>query len=219
MAQLKQTGKSSFVSFFGFQVTYLIVGAALLLMFSGCAATTRNIDMNNDKGGAVMGLDYRDFQKAASEAISSMLQSGALNKRDGGRYVLAISRIVNDTMQRIDTDQLIKKIRVELLQSGKVVVTTAVSEGEPEDKMSYKARQLRKSDEFKQSTVAKKGQMIAPDLSLSGKIIQRNVKVDSGTQQVEYYFQLTLTDINTGLAYWEGETVIGKRGSNKSVAW
>jgi len=141
------------------------------------------------------GLDYRDFQKAASEAIRSMLQSGALNKRGGGRYVLAISRIINDTMQRIDTDQLIKKIRVELLQSGKVVVTTAVSAGEPEDKMSMKTRQLRKSDEFKQSTVAKKGQMIAPDLSLSGKIIQRNVRVNSGTQQVEYYFQLTLTDI------------------------
>jgi len=126
-------------------------------MLSGCATTTRNIDMNNDKGQAVMDLDYRDFQKAASEAIRSMLQSGALNKRGGGRYVLAISRIINDTMQRIDTDQLIKKIRVELLQSGKVVVTTAVSAGEPEDKMSMKTRQLRKSDEFKQSTVAKKG--------------------------------------------------------------
>ncbi len=219
MGQVKQASKTSFVSFFEFQSACFIIGAVLLFMFSGCATTTRNIDMYNDKGQAVMGLDYRDFQKAASEAIRSMLQSGALNKRGGGRYVLAISRIVNDTMQRIDTDQLIKKIRVELLQSGKVVVTTAVSAGEPEDKMSMKARQLRKSDEFNQSTVAKKGQMIAPDLSLSGKIIQRNVKVSSGIQQVEYYFQLTLTDINTGLAIWEGESVIGKRGSNKSVAW
>jgi len=219
MGQVKQTSETSFVSFFEFQSAYFIIGAVLLLILSGCATTTRNIDMYNDKGQAVMGLDYRDFQKAASEAIRSMLQSGTLNKRDGGRYVLAISRIVNDTMQRIDTDQLIKKIRVELLQSGKVVVTTAVSAGEPEDKMSMKARQLRKSDEFNQSTVAKKGQMIAPDLSLSGKIIQRNVKVSSGAQQVEYYFQLTLTDINTGLAIWEGESVIGKRGSNKSVSW
>jgi len=219
MGQVKQTSKTSFVSFLEIQSACLIIGAVLLFMLSGCATTTTNIDMYNDKGQAVMGLDYRDFQKAASEAIGSMLQSGALNKQGGGRYVLAISRIVNDTMQRIDTDQLIKKIRVELLQSGKVVVTTAVSAGEPEDKMSMKARQLRKSDEFNQSTVAKKGQMIAPDLSLSGKIIQRNVNVSSGTQQVEYYFQLTLTDINTGLAFWEGETVIGKRGSNKSVAW
>ena len=198
---------------------HLVVVMLFIFLVSGCVSTTQNIDMSNDMEKAVMGLDYRDFQKAASEAVSSMLQSGAVNKRGGGRYVLAISRIVNDTMQRIDTDQLIKKIRVELLQSGKVVVTTAVGADGAEDKLTMQARQLRKSDEFNQATVAKKGQMIAPELSLSGKIIQRNVKVSSGTQQVEYYFQLTLTDINTGLAFWEGESVIGKRGSNKSVSW
>ena len=185
----------------------------------GCSQKTQNINMANDNGQAVMGLDYRDFEQAASDAVQSMLQSGAVNKRDGGRYVLAISRIVNDTMQRIDTDLLVKKIRVDLLQSGRVVVTTAVGADGAEDKMAMQARELRESDEFNQSTVAKKGQMIAPELSLSGKIIQRNVYVNKKTQQVEYYFQLTLTDINTGLAYWEGESVIGKRGSSKHVAW
>ena len=191
----------------------------MLVLLAGCGQKTQNINMENDNGQAVMGLDYRDFQQAASESVESMLQSGAVNKRDGGRYVLAISRIVNDTMQRIDTDQLIKKIRVDLLQSGRVVVTTAVSADGAEDKMAMQARELRNSDEFNQDTVAKKGQMIAPELSLSGKIIQRNVRVDKKTQQVEYYFQLTLTDINTGLAFWEGETVIGKRGSSKNVSW
>lgn len=191
----------------------------MLVLLVGCGGKTQNIDMDNDNGQAVMGLDYRDFQQAASESVESMLQSGAVNKRDGGRYVLAISRIVNDTMQRIDTDQLIKKIRVDLLQSGRVVVTTAVGADGAEDKMAMQARELRNSDEFNQDTVAKKGQLIAPELSLSGKIIQRNVRVNKKTQQVEYYFQLTLTDINTGLAFWEGETVIGKRGSSKNVSW
>jgi len=197
-----------------------IIGLLIMLfLLNGCVTTTQNIDMSNDQEKAVMGLDYRDFEKAASDAVSTMLQSGAVNKQGSGRYVLAISRIINDTMQRIDTDQLTKKIRVELLQSGKVVVTTAVGADGPEDEMAFQARQLRLSDEFNQATVAKKGQMIAPELSLSGKIIQRNIKVDSSTQQVEYYFQMSLTDINSGLAFWEGETVIGKRGSNKSVSW
>ena len=216
-----KTYRQNHYSFYQHKLSFWqLMGVMLLFItINGCVTATQNIDMNNDKAQAVMGLDYRDFQKAASEAVSSMLQSGAVNKRGGGRYVLAISRIVNDTMQRIDTDQLIKKIRVELLQSGKVVVTTAVGANGAEDKLAMQARQLRKSDEFNQATVAKKGQMIAPELSLSGKIIQRNVRVSSGTQQVEYYFQLTLTDINTGLAFWEGESVIGKRGSNKSVSW
>jgi len=217
--EIRKNRKNCMTFLFRLSSVYLVGAAILLFLVSGCATTAQNIDMHNDQGQAVMGLDYRDFQKAASEAISSMLQSGAVNKSGGGRYVLAISRIVNDTMQRIDTDQLVKKIRVELLQSGKVVVTTAVGAIGPEDKMAMQARQLRKSEEFNQNTVAKKGQMIAPELSLSGKIIQRNVKIGRRTQQVEYYFQLTLTDINTGLAFWEGETVIGKRGSNKSVSW
>jgi hypothetical protein len=175
--------------------------------------------MHNDKGDQVMGLDYRDFNQAAAEAVQSMLMSGAVDKKNGERYVLAISRITNDTMQHIDTDQLVKKIRVELLRSGKVVVTTAVSANGAEDEMSIKARELRGNDEFNQATVQKKGTMIAPDLSLSGKILQRNIRMDDGKQQVEYYFMLTLTEIKTGLAWWEGETVIGKRGSGKSVSW
>jgi uncharacterized protein (TIGR02722 family) len=215
---LKDIGKENLLNCHKLTLFQFIGITLLLFLVSGCA-TTRNIDMNNDMEQAVMGLDYRDFQKAASEAVSSLLQSGAVSKPSGGRYVLTVSRIVNDTMQRIDTDQLIKKIRVALLKSGKVVVTTAVGITGAEDKLAMQARELRKSDEFNQTTVAKKGQMVAPELSLSGKIIQRNVRVSSGTQQVEYYFQLSLTDINTGLAFWEEETVIGKRGSNNSVSW
>jgi len=188
-------------------------------LMTGCADKTERIDMNNDKGAQVMGLDYRDFNEAASKAVQSMLLSGSLDKKSGDRYVLAISRITNDTMQHIDTDQLIKKIRVELLRSGKVVVTTAVSANGPEDAMSKQARELRNDDEFNQRTVQKKGTMVAPDMSLSGKILQRNVAMDDGKQQVEYYFMLSLTEIKTGLAWWEGETVIGKRGSGKSVSW
>lgn len=61
--------------------------------------------------------------------------------------------------------------------------------------------------------------MIAPDFSLSGKIIQRNAKLSDGGMKVDYYIQLTLTDIKTGLAYWEGETVITKAGNGKTVNW
>lgn len=202
------------------RIIHIGVGALVAIgLMSGCAEKTERIDVHADKGDQVMGLDYRDFDQAASEAVQSMLMSGALDKKTGDRYVLAISRVTNDTMQHIDTDQLVKKIRVELLRSGKVVVTTAVGADGPEDKMSKQARELRSDEEFNQRTVQKKGQMIAPDMSLSGKILQRNVRMDDGKQQVEYYFMLTLTEIKTGLAWWEGETIIGKRGSGKSVSW
>lgn len=199
----------------------LLLLVALMAATTGCgkrnAATM--IDPNNDTNARVMGLGYRDFEQAASTAVNEMLSSGAVSKPGGGRYVMVVSRVINDTMQNIDTDQLIKKIRIDLLRSGKVVTTTAIGINGAEDPMVAEARKLRKSQEVNQTNVARKGQIVAPDLSLSGKIIQRNHRIDSDTDQIEYFFMLTLTDINTGLAFWEGETPIIKRGDSGTVSW
>ena len=192
--------------------------AAMAVGIIGCQPPTTNIDTVNDTGKAVMALDYRDFQRAASVMIESMSKSPQLTKPDGGRYVMAVSNIVNDTMQRIDIDQLTAKIEEELLNGGRVVLTSAVGKNKV-DNMVHDARELRDNDEFNQNTTAAKGQLIAPELSLAGKILQRNVKVDSKTQQIEYYFQLKVSDISSGLVIWQKEEVLGKRGSSKSVSW
>ena len=60
--------------------------------------------------------------------------------------VLAISRIVNNTGQQIDTDLLTKKIRVALLNSGKAQTTTTMGlGGTAEDPM---AKGLQQENEF-----------------------------------------------------------------------
>lgn len=191
-------------------------------LVAGCAPKTTNIDMVNDQGKPVLGLDYRDFDKAASLLVQSMLKDGALNKEGGGRYVMSTGRIVNDTMQRIDTDQLMAKIEEDLLNSGQVVMTSAVGSEKARDDMIYEMRDVRDSDmgdEFDPNTMADKGTLMAPDLNISGKIFQRNISYDKKTQQIEYYFQLKVTDLTTGLRFWQKETIIGKRGSNKAPAW
>jgi len=190
-----------------------------LLYVAGCTAKTTNIDVVNDDGKAVMALDYRDFDIAASKMIQSMIASGALKKEGGGRYVVATSRIVNDTMQRIDIDQLMAKIEQELLNSGQVVMTSAVGGQSSTDPLVHDARKLRDSEEFDPNTISAKKTLVAPELSITGKIFQRNLPYSKGVQQVEYYFQLKIADLKSGLRLWQNETLIGKRGSNKSVAW
>ena len=193
------------------------------LLIAGCGEPkTVMIDTVNDEGKPVMGLDYRDFNQAASEMIQSMISAGALKKPGGGRYVMTTGRITNDTMQRIDTDQLMAKIEEELMNSGQVVMTSAVGGKGAPDEMIYEMRDIRDSatgDEFQQDTLAGKRTLIAPELSISGKILQRNLRYDSNRQQVEYYFQLRVTDLTTGLRFWQKESLIGKRGSNRSVSW
>jgi len=195
----------------------LVVG---LLVFTGCATKPHLVGVESTEDmPTTMSIDRRDFEKAANEAIKDLLASGVLGKIDGNRYVIAMGRILNDTTQRIDTDMLMKQIRIALLKSGKAVITTAVAAGGPEDEMTKEVRRLRADDEFKQSTIAKKGTIFAPDMSLAGKIMQRTVKAGSRDQLVEYYFHLTLTDLENGLAIWEGESIVGKVGSNASVTW
>ncbi len=194
----------------------------LPLLMAGCE-NVQKIDTTNDTGKQVMAMDYRDFDQAASEMIQSLLSSGVLAKQDGGKYVLTTGVITNDTMQRIDTDLLSSKIEEDLTNSGQVVMTSAIGGKESNrDSMVNDLRDVRdsaKGDEFKQDTLPGKGQLISPDLSLSGKIYQRDLRYDKKTQQVEYYFQLKITDLRSGLRFWQKEVLIGKRGSNKTVSW
>ncbi|ANE35188.1 putative lipoprotein [Campylobacter iguaniorum] len=193
------------------------------LLFGGCATKTIYTDgtaAQEDLGESLsMGLDRQDFENAATTMINSMLSDPAFNDIKGSKKVVAMGLIINDTPQRIDTDKLTAKITTALRKSGKFILTSAVAAGGAIDGMSEDVRELRQNDEFNQDTIAKKGTLISPDFSLSGKIRQDNVKLSSGKVQVEYFFLLRMTDLASGLVFWEDEQTINKTGSSKSVSW
>ena len=193
--------------------THILPFLAFAALFTGCATKEiEMIDRDNDKGDYVAGLDSRDFENAAADLIDDMISSGALERADGKRYVMAISRVKNDTQLHIQPSLIVKKIRTALLRSGKVVVTTAVSGTGAEDALVAGTRELAADPMFRQSTVAGEGQAISPDLSLSGAIIQQKNRIGkSKRERIDYYFQMSITDIRTGLALWEGETEINKK--------
>ena len=194
-----------------------IIPIALCAVLAACGGT-RVVDTNDAKEVAsmqqVMELEYRDWTKTAENMTESMLKSGAL--KTVKKPVIAIGNIVNDTQQRFDTDILTKKIRTTLMKSGTVQVATNFS---GEDTTTEKMRSMRANAEYDQETIAKTGTLVAPNMSLSGKMLQRNLKLDSGwfssvDTRVEYYLQLTLTDLKTGLSVWEDEQPIIKEGTH-----
>lgn len=194
-----------------------------LLPVALCAALvacgeTRVVDLNDTAEVAqmqnVMELEYRDWETAAGELTDSMLKSGALSTTN--KPIIAIDSIKNDTMQRFDTDILVKKIRKTIVNSGRAQVTTTFT---GEESMSNKMRATRSNAEYNQSTFASTGTLVAPNMSLTGKMLQRNLKLRSGwfsstDTRVEYYLQMTLTDLKTGLSVWEEEKQIVKEGDH-----
>ena len=196
----------------------LVVG---VLFFNGCTNQpfyTDNSGIINQGPTVTMGLSNEDFEIAAEAMINSLLSDPAF-KNQNLRKVVAMGRIVNDTALRLDTQKLTRKITQAMRKSGKFILTSAVASGGALDSMSEDIRELRENDEFNQNTIAKKGTLIAPDFSLFGKIRQDNIKLSNGNVKVEYLFLLGLTDLNSGLVYWEDEKTINKAGSDKTVTW
>ena len=192
-----------------------IIPMALCLALCACGGT-RVVDLNDKDDVAtmqhVMELEYRDWTNTAEKMTESMIKSGVLKSES--KPVIAIADIVNDTTQRFDTDILTKKIRTTLLKSGTAQIATNFS---GEDSTSNAVRAQRGNTEYDQNTIVKSGTLVAPNMSLSGKMLQRNLKLESGwfsavDTRVEYYLQLTLTDLKTGLSVWEDEQPIVKEG-------
>ena len=195
---------------------HLYLLSAVLLLAAGCASKPEYYSPE-DPGFVAIGITDRDFSIAAEAMIADMLESGALDKPSGGRYVLAIGRVANRTRRDIDIDQLVKKIRVALLNSKKVVVTDAVGVNsavgvDSIDPVVSGFGDLANDPNFDPATVPQGGTRVAPELALSGKIIEKVIIISSSKKGIEYTFQLSITDLKTGLAFWEGEKVIGKIG-------
>jgi uncharacterized protein (TIGR02722 family) len=194
-------------------ILLFITVAVLPLVGGGCATPAHYIQTGGRESLVnVNQINIQDFIQAANTAASDLLASGALDRVANPPAVLAISRIINNTGQQIDTDLLIKKIRVALLNSGKAQVTTTMGlGGTAEDPM---AKGLQQENEFANDQKATR----KPDFTLSGKIIQTLAK-EGNTSQSTYSFQLSLTDAKTGLAIWENEKEITKQGGRPSVGF
>ena len=197
---------------------FLLAVASLLL--SGCGGVApHRFDPEGNKGlTTVNELNFKDWQMASSKCINSLLQSGVLDKKDGKKAVIMLSTIKNNTLQHVNVSQLTKDIRIALNKSGKALFTTAVSAKGAEDKATRQVRDLRDDEMFNQKTVKKMGTAIAPDFSLSGELLQQRT-VQGRIEESYFEIQLSLTDLNTGLAVWEDKKRIAKQGTKAAVGF
>ena len=183
---------------------------------SGCGSpATYKDSRGNDLVVSLDKVNVQDFNQAADKLVQSMATSGVLANAPRKPAVLGISRVVNDTSDQFDTDQLLKRIRVALLQTGKVQVSTTVGlGGRAEDPM---AKGTKDMNDF----VSGKGSAVPdnlPDYTLTAKILENRASAGS-TKQVTYTFQMSLTDVRSGNAVWEGNEEITKQGSKSSLGF
>jgi penicillin-binding protein activator len=191
--------------------------APAVFFLAGCdTAPTEAKYVASDSTNTIVSLDQiniQDWNQAAEKMVASLLTSGVLERAPQQPALMAISRIINNTQQQIDTDSLTKKIRVALNQSGKVVTTTTMGlGGNAEDPMAKEAAQMNAMmNGEKQKTTL-------PYYTLSGKLLEDRARAGN-TRQVTYTFQLSLTTVKDGIAVWEDEKQITKQGKRPSVGF
>ena len=164
-----------------------MIGLWMKRVFSG--SPTSRIDSKKDGGPQVAAIDYRDLTEAAFEMLQSLYGSGRLDLSCGKQVVVAVDKVVNDTMEKLDTDTFTSYIIEELVNRGCAVIAS---------------RDVR-------ATENPVTQRIAPTHALSGKIVQRVIRLDNGDRQIEYYFIMRLAELSSGLQLWQKQHFIGKR--------
>lgn len=159
-------------------------------------------------------INIQDFAQAADTMVNSLidnlinpgqLKSGAPNEP----ALLAISRIQNNTGTQLDTDLLVKKIRVALLRTGKVQTSTTIAYGGAEDPLMAEEE---KNNQFFNDKPKRR-----PDYTLSGKIIEDRTRAGN-VRQSAFVFQLSLSS-REGIGVWEDEKTIVKQGSRPTVGF
>ena len=190
----------------------LTISASLLLTGCETVTETRTIDSQGPEAVNTSAINSQDWANAADQLVNSLLSSSALDSAPLTPAVLAVDRVINATTLMIDTDLLIKKIRVALTQTGKIAITNTMGLGE-------RALVASEAAELEEMQSGKKQKMLVPDYTLSAKLIQqtdRNKKVTQNT----YSFQMSLVQTKTGLTVWEEERSIAKQTKNAGkVGW
>lgn len=183
------------------------------LALTGCGSDAHYIEPGGPEALiTVSAVDPAEWRRVAGEAAQSLVASGALKRTDGMEPVVMIGRIRNYTLLHLETGLLTNQMRQAILASGQAKVTSAAGYGGNLDRAVRRIRERENDDLFNQSTVVKRGTVVAPNFSLAGMIIQQNT-VSGRTEESYYMFHLTLTDLRTGIAVWEKNVDFAKQAT------
>lgn len=186
----------------------LTLALTTALLATACETPNQRLDTNTrQRIVTTSGLDVDDAVRAANVMTESMLGSRVFASSEPP--LIEVSTFINNTETQIDPDSVLKKIRVELTNSGLARVFTP--RGQDTLAAEQSARNTFRNGSQTQDT-------LRPDYTLSFKIIDDRARAGN-IRELTYTFQMSLTEADTRIAAWEGEEVITKQGSKASVGW
>ena len=161
-------------------------------------------------------MNIQDWSMLSDQVVQSMVSSGVLARLPNQPAGMLLNPCVNTTTQQFDTDAIIKKIRIALMNTGRVEVIMADDMfGGAEDRIAREAQRRKDKAAGVDTDASNKN---VPDVTVTAKLLEDRARAGS-TRQVAYILQMTLTNTATGRAVWEGEAQVVKQGERSSVGF
>ncbi|MBQ8294644.1 MAG: penicillin-binding protein activator LpoB [Alphaproteobacteria bacterium] len=198
------------------KVFYLMI--AIAFMGVGCSSSPKVLTDSESQEFVSATLSSNDFEVAAQSMLNDMLAHELASPKPNGQpYIMKVSEIVNDTQQRLNMRDLTMFITKEVRRSGNVKATNSFGSNRNSDVAA--SRELAESSLVDKSTVKKNNTVKAFDLSLTGRISQKNTNVDRRNKLIEYTFDLSLTDVSDGTELWSDYKIIKKLVDKDTQTW
>jgi len=161
-------------------------------------------------------MNIQDWSMLSDQVVQSMVSSGVLSRLPNQPAGMLLNPCVNTTTQQFDTDAIIKKIRIALMNTGRVEVIMADDMfGGAEDRIAREAQRRKDKAAGIDTDASNKN---VPDVTVTAKLLEDRTRAGS-TRQVAYILQMSLTNTASGRAVWEGEAQIVKQGEKSSVGF
>ena len=180
---------------------FVILSAITFPSILGCNQPARVVTYDRDKIVSIDQIDVQDWSNAADQVLQQLFASGALETAPMKPARIEVTRVVNDTAQRIDTDLLTQKIKIALTQSGKVVFASS----------DTRANEVADYRDFKAGDDAPR----LPFFVINGKILEIRSSAGS-TKQSSFVFQLNLVNTVESIDAWSGEAEVTKQGTRNA---
>lgn len=191
----------------------LLLAVPMLSAPLGCSTPARVIETGGTESVTSVGeVDIQDLKNAAAGMLESLITTNVLDQAPNQPARVAVDRVINDTSSSFSIDELLYRMREQLVNSGKVQVITAYGDN-PESRIAQEELRRRAMQEGRTNI-----DTLTPDYALTGRVTQ--LKRSAGrVRQTTYTFRLTLTDIRTGLEVWTKTEEVTKQGSKNSVGF
>ncbi len=191
----------------------------VMLMSTGCAAFRMSVKEVNPTDGRHYDQNYdqTDLQQLSKDICNQLLESPFMSKQTEPP-IMMIAPLNNNTDEHIDTKSLTDKMRVTLLQSGKIRFVNETARKKIMDEQGYQAANVTPGQNAAIGDQLGVKYMVTGSFAKINKATGKQVRV-SKTNFSYYKLTMEVTDVATGEMVWIAEHEIAREARRPLIGW